>query len=466
VNLFDHLDAAVRASLDDLAETVRARSGERIIRRGERDGDLFRVISGRLEVVDGRSRPELVLGVLGPGAVVGEMAFVAGSARSADVRAGSDTVLLRWPRSTLNTWLGDDAAASANFHRAVSLVLAERLERLNREAASGSFVDRSAAVSADDASRVRRLAESLKLAFIDIENQLVPGRELDHRRELGTALGAFIGQGENLFKALQPEARIGAGKLLSRELHPYLARSRFAELARRQDEASRAPLLGHLLVAAPEGTDPLGRLLDAILLELPTARGLRRRMEATADHLEALAPSLPDGSLKLGVVGVGSGALVAALGQVYGRRAAELTCVDNDRRALAFLQSGTEGHTSKLKLRLQHEDLAALFRGRSETWIDAHDVVVLRGVVDHLPDRVVGASGPVLKKLLRPGGHLVVSVLSPGADSFFFEHLLGWPTVRRDPVVFVEVLKSLGFRDVSVAWSKAPAHVVTARAPA
>ena len=465
MNLFDHLEPGVRASLDDLAETVRARSGERIIRRGERDGDLFRVISGRLEVVDGRSRPELVLGVLGPGAVVGEMAFVAGAARSADVRAGADTVLLRWPKPKLDAWLDADDTASANFHRALSLVLADRLERLNREAASGGFVDRSVHVNADDASRVRKLAESLKLALIEIEGEITPGRELDHRRGLGTALGAFIGQGQSTFLALAPEDRAPAGKLLSRELHPYLVRSRFAELARRQDESSRAPLLGHLLVAAPEGTDPLGRLLDAILLELPTARGLRGRMEATADHLEALAPKLPDGPLKIGIVGVGSGALVAALDQVFARHTAQLSCVDNDRKALAFLQSGTEGRATRARMRLQHQDLAALLRGRSDTWLEAHDVLVLHGVVDHLPDRVVGASGPVLAQMVKPGGHLVASVLSPGPDTFFFEHLLGWPTVRRDPHTFVQLLESLGFVDVHIAWSKAPAHVISARAP-
>ena len=66
------------------------RAGEYLFREGDPVGSVFVVVAGRLEVVSGAS----VLRVLGPGAVVGELALLAGSGRSASVRARRDARLL------------------------------------------------------------------------------------------------------------------------------------------------------------------------------------------------------------------------------------------------------------------------------------------------------------------------------------------------------------------------------------
>ncbi len=81
------------ASLSAIAERVRStvlRAGEYLFREGDAVGSVFVVVAGRLEVVSGAS----LLRVLGPGAVVGELALLAGSERSASVRARRDSRLL------------------------------------------------------------------------------------------------------------------------------------------------------------------------------------------------------------------------------------------------------------------------------------------------------------------------------------------------------------------------------------
>ena len=59
--------------------------GNYLMRRGEPGGDVFLVEEGSLEVVDRRATPEVILAVLRPGAVVGEMAYLEDTPRSAEL---------------------------------------------------------------------------------------------------------------------------------------------------------------------------------------------------------------------------------------------------------------------------------------------------------------------------------------------------------------------------------------------
>ena len=81
MEFISHLTSVDRERLITEGEVQRLSAGEYLLRRGQRGGDMYLVESGRLEVVDIRQSPEVVLDVLGVGRVVGEMAFVDGSAR-------------------------------------------------------------------------------------------------------------------------------------------------------------------------------------------------------------------------------------------------------------------------------------------------------------------------------------------------------------------------------------------------
>ena len=83
MSLFTLLNAESRERLERLAERAVVPARSRIIRRGDAGGDIYRVERGSVEVVDSRSRPEVILDVLGPGAVVGELSFLVGELRSA-----------------------------------------------------------------------------------------------------------------------------------------------------------------------------------------------------------------------------------------------------------------------------------------------------------------------------------------------------------------------------------------------
>ncbi len=103
LELFSCCPDAMLEKIADRAELVQIDQDHRLIRCGERGDSLFVVQSGRLEArlpnqVDGqvaRTR------TLGPGAIVGEIQFVTGGNRTADVDALESSVLLKIPSDVL-----------------------------------------------------------------------------------------------------------------------------------------------------------------------------------------------------------------------------------------------------------------------------------------------------------------------------------------------------------------------------
>jgi CRP-like cAMP-binding protein len=108
---------------------VRYRQGETIIREGDRGQELFFIESGRVRVVRGSGAKASLLGELGAGDLVGEMALLTGAPRSATVTAVSDLNL--WSLSQADF----DALVAAYPHLglALSRLLSERLRHVDEQ---------------------------------------------------------------------------------------------------------------------------------------------------------------------------------------------------------------------------------------------------------------------------------------------------------------------------------------------
>ena len=112
VPLFAGLPPASAQALERAgARGARLRAGEHLFREGDPAGSVFIVAAGRLDVVMG----DEVLRVLGPGDVVGELALLAESPRSASVRARRDSRVLEVRREDFDALL----ASEPGFARAL-----------------------------------------------------------------------------------------------------------------------------------------------------------------------------------------------------------------------------------------------------------------------------------------------------------------------------------------------------------
>ena len=105
------------------AAAVRLHAGELLFREGDPADGVYVVVSGRLDVLrEGESGPE-VLRVLGPEAVVGELALVAHTERSASIRARRDSELLKLTREEFDALVAEDPGFTSELVRLMGVQL-------------------------------------------------------------------------------------------------------------------------------------------------------------------------------------------------------------------------------------------------------------------------------------------------------------------------------------------------------
>lgn len=110
------------------AERLRFDAGDLLVRRGDHDRSFYIVLSGRLEALTSSPAP------IESGSVFGEMAFLDGRPRSADVRAVAPGEALRLTYESFETL----AARHAELGRAILLDLGKIVAaRLRRVSAAG-----------------------------------------------------------------------------------------------------------------------------------------------------------------------------------------------------------------------------------------------------------------------------------------------------------------------------------------
>ena len=125
VGIFASLEPAERARLAAELETLELKRGDVLVRQGEVADALYIVVTGRFAVtLDGRRQ---LVAELGPGQPIGEIAFLAGGARTATVTALRDSLVLRLGRADFEAL----CAKSPGIWRALTVALASRVAEGN-----------------------------------------------------------------------------------------------------------------------------------------------------------------------------------------------------------------------------------------------------------------------------------------------------------------------------------------------
>jgi CRP-like cAMP-binding protein len=178
--LFSDLPDADLAQIAGVARETTCRAGEVLVRQGEISGDLFAVIQGRLKVssvADGGE--EVLLSLLKPGQIFGEIALLDEEPRSATVVAAEACRFLVVPRDAFRTLLHQVPALATGLLK----VMARHVRRLSLRAEDMASLDVRA-----------RLAKTL-LGLADQFGVAVPGQKTRitlrlSQQELGRLIGA------------------------------------------------------------------------------------------------------------------------------------------------------------------------------------------------------------------------------------------------------------------------------------
>lgn len=126
--LFRYFTDEERRRVESISEIKRMAEGAFLIRAGEVDSTLFTVEDGHLDIVAIRDGKPVVVATVGPGDVLGEVAFIDDSPRSVSVRAGEEQVTVRaWNKKALSERLAFEPQLLAKFAVAMCELLVERI---------------------------------------------------------------------------------------------------------------------------------------------------------------------------------------------------------------------------------------------------------------------------------------------------------------------------------------------------
>ena len=127
VALFQGMSDRELDMLLSLTTTKKLKKRAYLFRRGEPGNALFAVLEGRLKATgEGRDGKEMVLSVMDPGEVIGEIALMDQEPRSATVQAVEDVTLLTLHRRDLLPFLERNPKAAIKL----AAVLAKRIRNL------------------------------------------------------------------------------------------------------------------------------------------------------------------------------------------------------------------------------------------------------------------------------------------------------------------------------------------------
>ena len=73
------------------------------------------------------------------------------------------------------------------------------------------------------------------------------------------------------------------------------------------------------------------------------------------------------------------------------------------------------------------------------------DALIVQGLVEYMPDRMVVALLQAVYKLLAPGGCLVLSAFEYSSDATFLDRVLDWPILRRSHESLARLMLAAGF---------------------
>lgn len=460
-----------RAVFEASAEALHVPRGEYLIRRGEPGGDLFLLRQGRLEAVDTRSSPEVILAVMKPGKVVGELSFLDGSPRSVDVRVAEHAEVLRWAHRDLRALLKREPQLAASFFESVAQLASVRMRRLTDSAMTGTLLSQDADAGASverSTAEAERGAATVKAALLRTETLLReaptdPASEgalrevlFDLQERLDALMAAWPGSLE----------RSAIAEVLQRELHPYLVRSALADrsIRRPQGVTATPEILSHILVGRPSGEGRLGEIVDDWLLERPTLLALRELADRLP--LATVEPLPKHRNRRILVLNAGTSSIVARISALTDSAPTLITVVDPSRNALALLDTDVAPVPPNVTIEAVQHDLAELAVHRLRHTFAPADVVVVHGLLEYLPDRLVVSLLRMCTMLCNPEGRVIAATLSDSADRHLLDRLLRWPSLRRPFESLVRLHHAAGLEDVTLHEATAPALLTSARAVA
>ncbi len=448
------------------------RTNDKVIVEGAESRCLYYVEKGSVEVSYRVGETPIIVALIGPSSLFGEIGFFDGKLRVRNIRATEDSVIRVFDQPSLasmrdqNPMLyGDFVTMTAHsICRRFRQVLEER-EPLNAYAASLSAGRRSLKEirpipqplrQTDEWRLVGGLVEDFKASFFNLSYQL----QQDTSNEVSEALQRRCCEVMDDFneKLRATADRLGDSEAADyywgyafKEIFPYFMRSRFAERAYYKPSGYAGDFLTMemIYINEPDGDGKLGKLMDRWCLESGAARAVRGRRKFLKRQLERLCGARRGQRDPIRIMNLACGSnreLFDFLADcAYTEQIAAL-CVDADSRALEYTADTVNVFPHRATVRLMNDNVVRWAVGRVRHNIGLQDIIYSAGLTDYLDDRICAALINRAYECLEKGGTLIVGNFGCGnPDKAFLEHILQWKIIHRSPEELREIFSKTPF---------------------
>ena len=412
-----------------------ANSGTRLIRQGEEGSRILILLHGLL-VVHLDEMPHVDLSYIGPGELIGEVAFLESGQSSANVTARENSLVLAIKFEDLNRKLRSDEGFGSRFHESMARLLARRL-RKNAERLPDTIPDQ------------QEVSTPLISAMLEFKDLFLRAEELDRTSRGGITeefSREFVTQVQQL--ELEVNEAIGSSSELSRtmrdhlgrklkaEMLPYILISRIAERAYTKPRGYAGDYLTieWIYQDEPSGVGSLGRLIDQAFLGLACSGAVCNRRGLLTDQLDRAVKSRGGDRVEVTSFACGPARELYDHFKSYkGDSPVHAHLIDIDAEALEFVEGWRNELDLAAQIDLQQLNLVYLCLGRHQLDLPPQDLVYSIGLIDYFDDEFVIRLLNFIHELLRPGGRVIVGNFHPSNRSrALMDHVFDWKLIHRD----------------------------------
>lgn len=414
------------------------RPGTTIVAEGQHPHALWLVLEGLVEVRVA-ALPKHAVARLGPGEILGEMAFLEGGPASASAVALEDTRLLEVPRPALLQKLAADPVFAARLYRALSLVLSRRLRRTTRDDAAAT--DGELGAGGDAWQALSAQLDAFKALMVAADKEAI--RAGDH---VPAAMEAQIAAGMTEFarefnlrvgdeSPLDAQTRSVLGRRVQRELLPFLLLSEIGDRMYTKPRGYAGDFLTIDIMYRDRagGTGRLGPTLDRAFRAQPANRAVVNRRQLLAEEIGKTMAERPGERAHVMSLAAGPAAeLFDVFATLEDPKSLKATCVDIDLQALAFVSDRADQRGLRKQIDLHNENLVYLALGRRKLDLPPQDLIYSIGLIDYFADKFVRMLLDWIHERLRPGGRVILGNFhSSNVNKALMDHVFEWQLLHR-----------------------------------
>ncbi|MGD9364313.1 MAG: cyclic nucleotide-binding domain-containing protein [Desulfobacteraceae bacterium] len=474
-NGHDAVDQDLVQAVLPFADKMVCKQGEELIVTGEQAECFYYVEKGTFEVSYTSQKTAIVVALIGPQSIFGEIGFFDQMTRTRNIHAIEDAQVRIFNQQVMAAIREHDPEIYSSFMEFLLRSVCTRFRQIladrgpltayaaslstGREQFQGLQPLPADLLGSAGWQKVNRQIEDFKAAVFDLSYRL----QKDTSEKIS---GDLLSEGMEVLDTFNQRLDVYEDGIPSdymplmwgyafKELFPYFMRSRLAERAyyKPKGYAGDFELIELIYRNKPEGDGKLGRLIDGWLLNRIPCQAVRNRRRLLKELLDQFCRERLDQDKERGIniMNLACGPcreLFDLLSQCDYSAQINALCIDIDADALQYADQHVNTARHHASVRFMRENVIKWALGRARQDLPHQDIIYSSGLCDYLDHRIMLRLLERCYDQLVPGGALIIGNFAPSnPDRDFMDNIVYWRLIHRDERAMRELIAESSFGD-------------------